>query len=297
MVELLINQTQERPRLKAVEDNKLLHYINQAHRAVEVVFVDETVIRNPIEVLLGEQHSKYERVVAGLYLVSRLMPSLVKSNIRKDFDYSQDKMPFNPNVYVLKEKIGSGGANDVFLLSAQENGLPSYALKVCHASREAQNTEKIVQMAREQRAEYQRIAFAYKAIDDLIPREHYFIAHGPRAGEPVSVMLQVFIGEDMKDVFKDISKDEFVDLLRNNGFLNRQLAGFITATESNPALIENDLDLLGKNNLVVAGDKGEERLILLDPHFISVGCRSPETRSEIVRRFNYLKEISESSQR
>ncbi len=108
---------------KAADSRSVLAKIEPA---IDRVFVDEkevnidwTTISNG---LFEASSSKYERTVAALQFVNKFVPGSFKDALVKNYPYSQDKLPFNPDEYLLKEKIGGGGVNDAYLLESQIKG-------------------------------------------------------------------------------------------------------------------------------------------------------------------------------
>jgi hypothetical protein len=85
-------------------------------------------------------------------------------------------------------------------------------------------------------------------------------------------------------------------LWKKNSGLAAQVKQFVDITNSNTQLLDNELDLLGEDNLAVVGKAGEERLLMLDPHFRSKPYRNPDMKKEITRRLNYLSELSDTVQ-
>jgi len=246
-------------------------YGRKFRRAIEHVVVDK---EGPVEIsksfstLLAVGSTKYERTVAALEIITGLTGRIPAGMLRERYAYKQDLMPFSPEDYALKDKIGFGGVNDVFLLQSNKEGVRSYVLKV-NLCEWGSGIKDLLSVAKEQKKEYERISTVYEGIPGLVPGELYLIMHGPSMRRPVSAMIQPFVEGDIRDVFVDFKKDELLDLLQKNRSLACQFAMFAEATRADGSLIENELDLLGMNNLAIVGDGGGERLLLLDPHFRS----------------------------
>lgn len=287
---LVLNQPQTEPH-RTPGIGKLERYRMQTARAIEGVFFEKAEVANPWDVLLGGESSKSEKMVAGMYLLSRFAPFLVKKNPERRYLSSQDKVPFDSKKYSLKENISFCGANDVIVLDSQDDSAPSFVLKVNQVSEFLGNEEDSFKIAREGRNEYERIAAAYRRISGFVAPESHLVIHSPKTGKPVAAVLQIFVGGNIRDIFRDFTKEELQELIRNNDAFFQQLNDFISITENNSFLIEDELDLAGNNNLAVIGDRGKERLTLLDPHFIPVCSRNSASKEKIKRRFNYLREI------
>ena len=205
------------------------------------------------------------------------------------------QMPFKPEDYSLNEKIGYGGANNVYLLQSNKKSKESFVLKTNNISGGVDDRNTMLGIAKEQKSEYERIRSVYGAIEGLIPQEFYTILQGPRNSEPVVAMIQPFISGNIRDIFQDFEPEELKSLLRRNKTLMKQVKGFVKATKSDPELINSELDLLGENNLSIVGEGGKERLLFLDPHFRIAEFRSPQIQRKIEERFDYLSQLSEDS--
>lgn len=290
MNELVENLIQLEPK-EIINRDRIKTTLSRMERVVEEVIVDKKLVKNPFNVLWEKKSSKYQKVSAALSIISIITPETIKKNYRKNFIYFQDKMPFDIKDYKLEEKIGSGGMNNVYLLKPQRNNLFSFVLKINRSFSEPKNINSLLQSAIKQKKEYQGIKTAYEKVQNLIPKEDYFLIHGPRLGKPAVALLQKYMGKNMKDIFTDYKKEDLLKLLADNSSLSQQLKDFVDATEANPNLLANELDLLGKDNLVIVGNKDEERLLFIDPHFRLADRRSQKYRLAIQERFNYLKEI------
>lgn len=274
-------------------------YRRRFRRAIEQVFIDEkdqvVDVNESVSTLLSPGSGRYKKTVAALRIITQLAPQKPMKKLRERYAYRQDSMPFNPKDYTLKEKIGFGGVNDVFLLQASGKESPSYVLKVNLGESNERGLKKLLSTAKEQKGEYERIAAAFKDTAGVIPEEYYLIIHGPSMDQPVMATIQPFIGENVRDIFVDFEKDELQDLLQRNKPFSKQLAGFVKVARSDSYLIENELDVLGRNNLAIVEDKGKERLVMLDPHFRPSKTRRPEMRSKIEARINYLEKLTKVS--
>jgi len=278
---------------------KLRRYKGMFLRAAEEVFVDdpesELPIGNCVGILTDTTQSKRKRTAAAMGIVHHFMPQKVNKLVAGKLAYSQDELPFNPREYKLRKKIGTGGMNDVFLLESTK-GESSYAMKVVIEGVGETNIDNLVTYASQQRTDYEKVSAKFTHIPDLVLPEYYFIANGPRRGQLAAISIQPFLGKNVRDIFEDVNKAELIDLLQTNDKLKSQLQAFIETVRNDPSLIEDELDLIGKCNLAIVGDKGNERLILLDPHSRSEKERADHFKKEIARRVKYLSEICSDNQ-
>ena len=267
------------------------------YEALQEVFVDDK--GNDINLLLiivqlfSRESVKYQRWVALIRLGSKFIPHKVKNKIALGCTYTQKYMPFSPEAYQLSDKIGRGEGYNVFLLESQKENYQTMVLKTFRLSKWL-CTQKLMDIIDVQKSQYDMVTLAYKDINGLIPTEHYIILQGPDKGIPVVGMLQVYEGGKIRDVFDDFSPDVLKYLLKANNILKQQFIGFVKTTRANPHLIENELDLIGKNNLAIIGENENIRLVLLDPHFRTSNLRSVAMRQKINKRIEYLEGLIKS---
>lgn len=241
--------------------------------------------------LLKPGKSRYEWMVSALKVIDSIIPKTIRGNIRNEYGFATDNIPFNANDYQVGKKLGSGGENSVFLLSSQKNNLPSYVLKINHLSHFENNPNKLLKAGMEQKKEYEEIKDKFAEVEGLVPQENYLILHGIKNKKPALAMIQPFMGDNLRDLFNDFEKDELLNVIEKNPSFKKQLTSFVGVILSNGDLIDREIDILGSNNVIVINDNGEEKLIMLDPHFRSVHARGTNTREQIRRRVLYLKTL------
>lgn len=269
--------------------------ISKFEAAFEQGFID--VDKNDIQLsdlyrtVIDPDTRKLDKIAAGFSLIKRFSPEIVNQELKNRFGYSFEKSPFNPETYSINKKIGRGYVNEVFLLEASNPHEPSFVLKVNTLSKN-QTVAHLVDTALDQQREYKVISAAYFSIHGLVPKEFHLIINNPRKRNdmPVAAMIQPFMGYDIRDIFA-LQENELKDMLRVNDNLWEQVQMFVEITKDNTLLIQNEVDILGSNNLSIVGELGEERLVFLDPHFTSKNSESKDRRAEIIERLNYLENI------
>jgi hypothetical protein len=239
--------------------------------------------------------SRYEWAVSALKVIDSIIPKSIRGNIKSEYGFATDNIPFDSNDYQIGKRLGSGGENSVFLLSSQKNNLPSYVLKINHLSHFENNPGKLLKAGMVQKKEYEEIKDNFAEIDGLIPQENYLILHGNKNKKPALAMIQPFMGDNLRDLFNDFEKDELLNVIEKNPSFKKQLTSFVKVLLSNNDLVDREIDILGNNNVVVVNNNGEEKLIMLDPHFRSVYVRGINTREQIRRRVLYLNELIENT--
>jgi hypothetical protein len=76
--------------------------------------------------------------------------------------------------------------------------------------------------------------------------------------------------------------------------MREQLTKFVEISLNNEGfVVKEELDLCGRDNLVVAGTNGNEKLVLLEPH--TTGTKRPRNQVEISKRLKYLAQIVEET--
>lgn len=256
-----------------------------ARLAREVFILGDVPNRNQIkEVLSAKSSSKRFLIKAGLALIYNNLPEDLRSRLHEKLF---EKLPLHikgEGEYRILEKIGSGSTNSVYLLSNRDK--KSYALAQSKLS--FRDTSSALRFSERQKLEYEYFKRIFKDIPGLIQRESYAIYERDDGASSV-MFIREFVPGPLKDIF-DIPKDELNKLLTNNQLLSNQLTKFVEISIKNKNVIVGEqLDILGNNNLAIAGEKGNERLILLDPHTRVNKISFAEKK--INDRLEYLKDI------
>lgn len=228
--------------------------------------------------------SELDALAFGLTVIYNGLPNSIKKSLQEK---TFEKIPLDiPEIgnYRVMDRLGSGGMNIVYFLSSHEEDSFSVGLK-----RKGFDTAKEAwKYARDQKREYEYFRNMYKNIPGLIPEENYVVYKNHR--DEMSVMfVRDYIPEPLRDIFK-IPKEELENVITRNSEFRDQLLKFVTISLENSDIILNEeLDIPGDKNLAVVGDKGKERLVLLDPHTILT--KKPEIRSRVENRLNQLKDV------
>jgi hypothetical protein len=190
--------------------------------------------------------------------------------------------------YRVLNKIGFGGMNSVYLLS--DGNEKSYSVSLYKRGfKDAASARSFVE---EQKQEYEYFKDMYKEIPDLVQKESYVI-YERHDGVPSVMFIREFIPGPLRDIFYT-SKEELSRMFKGNQYLMDQLLKFTTISmQHKDVVLDKGLDLLGIDNLAIAGKVGEERLVFLDPHTIDIIGKRPELRQKICERLQYLQQIVE----
>lgn len=253
------------------------------------------------ESLLSTSKSIYEIVspesnvvkrVQGLFSILRkAMPEqmwnkLGVSGALRDFSH----FPFDLSEYELKHRIGSGYQCDCYLFEPlDKNEHETWALKVFQNIRS--NLSEAEKKAKQVNEDYTTLADWYKEIDGLIPKQIALISEHfqkPR-GRPTLVLLQKFLGSDVKDLAQDFNEDEWNALCERAPQIKEQLKKFVLITKSNIEKYDKIPDLLGDNNLVVVDQTSSPRLVFLDSDGIgNLSTMAPKFKPRYKARLNLL---------
>lgn len=218
-----------------------------------------------------------------LTVIQKLLPSDLKSELRqKVFAKAPFEIPQTSGYRVL-EKLGFGGVNSVYLLKSGVSG-SSYAVGMRRISFGDQKSA--LGYASRQQRQYEHIKRLYSQVPELVVSENH-IVFSDHKNRPSVLFIREFVPGPLRDIFQ-IGERELSRIVSENQTFNYQLTKFVEISTGNEKFVVSEqLDLLGENNLGVVGEKGKERLILLDPHTTDSG--KTENRSvQIKIRLNYL---------
>ncbi|MEK7598170.1 MAG: hypothetical protein AAB487_00340, partial [Patescibacteria group bacterium] len=261
----------------------------QFNRAAEGAFASESIKQikaaDHLATILRSGESKFKRTQALLSLVRKVMP------VEIGYDYKKENLPFSPESYEFKDgTIGQGGENDVYLLESKDAGNPSWALKINHQDKG--DVKELTERAKEIKSEYEKVKSWYETIPDLVPKEYSVILEGPRDSQAAIATLQEYYGSEIRDIFRDISKEELNDLLAGNPSLSKDLFSFIKISEEQAKQSGEMIDFLGPKNISLIKVGGTDKLILLDPHLISNPQRNEEkVKVEQWKKLESLREF------
>lgn len=266
--------------------------------AIQEVFVDHNDSGHNLPSIFGKlfcsRSTKYLRFLALIQLIHCVLPTRLRTLIRKRYNYSQQLMPFDTKQYCLKHKFNKGEAYNVFLLEPVIEGLPNLVLKIYRLSKGG-NVAELIRIANWQKQEYLLLKNLYQDIPELIPDEHYLLLNGPDNGTPVVAMIQTFESRRIRDIFMDFTPEQLERLIQKHPRLRNQIDAFVKITGDNPQLIDNELDILGKNNLAVVGEDSDPHLLFLDPHFRENNPDKQQIRQQILQRIQFLADRLQES--
>jgi len=181
----------------------------------------------------------------------------------KKFIYDLDKLPFNPERYKFREKIGEGGGCNVYLLESVTSNQASIALKLDNGP--FKDAHQAHEHARELNQNYLKAREIYRKIPDLIPNELNLLMANPKGSGPAVVTLQNFFGYNLRDFFSTPDSD-IQSIIRDDENFARRASEFSKITLAHLSKTGEIIDLLGPNNLSIVDHNQKVNLILLDSH-------------------------------
>ena len=116
----------------------------------------------------------------GAFLYCRY-PNLTGERFQKNLKYFRDiaELPINPESFDFKDKIGSGGECNAYLLESREpEKRESVVLKVSHFKQG--DPRSLAAQAADYRTEFERVKNIYKDIPDVVPGEAWLVARNVR---------------------------------------------------------------------------------------------------------------------
>lgn len=230
----------------------------------------ETLSKRPIP--------ERELLTIALEMIAGRLPGSLNNRLHAlAFTYAPLDIPyFNGNNYRLLERIGAGGVNTVYLLNTREGNSWAMGIRKEYFLTLAQAQA----YAKEQETDYTDVKKIYSTQKNLIPEE-FRVIYETHSGYPNVMFFRKFVPGPIKDIFSYNNKG-LVELLQRNNKLRGQLSEFVnTSTKNMRWIAQNNLDLLGTNNLVIAGDMGTENLVLLEPH--TLDSYKTEEKGDIIK--------------
>jgi hypothetical protein len=246
------------------------------------------------ELLSGlKQPAKYPKVVALLGIIKRLAPDMVTKKVLAILPQDDpSRLPFNPKKLEFKGNLGRGGEHKVYMLESTDSRIPSYALKLNSQSRG--DLGEIQKRASVFRKEYLDIKQRYAAIPGIVPDEHTLITHDLRKGRPIMATVQKFYGGRIRDFFNDISREELMELLRNNPGFREDFIKFQQIAEKEYHDNATSIDFPGDKNFSVIDAADGPKLVILDPHNSVLETSEPDRVTKQAKYMVELRNISEA---
>lgn len=263
---------------------KIKHYAYRTKTVLEEALIDDR--KKPHELsnkeLLDKAlrgSSKYEKILSFLRLAKNIIPEQIINvcgNKLENRLYFQKTLPFNPEKYKFKERIGKGGGCRVYLLESQTKDQPSLVVKILVPDVDGKT---IIESINACGVDYEYMKNVYREIPETILPEQFVIIDDPfqRGVSAAGTSLQPFMAGKIKDIF-DFKQEELKEISAKNPVFKEQLAKFCSITQENFQKEHKALDFLGKDNVVIVSSEEGEKLIVLDPYNIYLKDDPKETR-------------------
>lgn len=281
------------------------YYYEQLGQAAEEAFTrpdpESTGLTELLSVAANSKESKYKRAVALLSLIRNLLPLTENSKKNLEIFRNIDELPISSQAYNFKDKIGSGGENNVYLLESREpEKRASIVLKINHLLHG--DADKLAEEAKIYKQEYERVKDIYKDVPGVVPEETFMIARDVRKflskkGRPAIVAMQKFFGTEVHDLFNEISYEELKRLMAREPEFADTLKKFAFDSLRHEEKTGEVIDFLGPKNLSVVKIGQTHRLVLLDPHvFYSTHSGNKEIDERLHKDLEYLKVLTQETE-
>lgn len=271
------------------------HYQNTIRDAVEegVDYKKGGKKKKELLEIIARSPAKSEKLISALCLIKECMPEFLSDSISAKLDRNDfNKLPFCFEQLEFKGQIGRGAISKAYLLESKDKNGPSFVVKIEYKN--SGTVDELMETARQNREDYKKIREIYSSMPELIPEEITVLLSHRKSGEPSAATIQKFLGNNLRDVFNDFSREELLKILRNSRSLGDD---FIKFTKISVELERNSsevIDLLGDKNLSIAKQGEKFNLVFLDPHLVSSTKSDDEERaSRLKKALSYLNEISQ----
>jgi hypothetical protein len=193
-----------------------------------------------------------------LNVVTRMLPRSIE--LFRRWLWQPGQLPFAAGDVSL---INFGSGSTVFLLQTPSgSNREARVLKVKRKTL-GKRLDAQLEFVREARAKYARVRSWYDGCSVVLPTE-FLILHGPLLRGAAVCCVQPYVSGHYVDVLRGMSEPELLQLLRRHPRLRAQFRLFVARTVNAAEKDAACIDLVGRNNLVIAHDGDEPRLILLD---------------------------------
>jgi hypothetical protein len=244
-------------------------------------------------VLTDPDAGNFRRTEAVFVIIRNVMPDAVFEKLTgRQYKYQHDVLPIDPRKYVFDEKVIGGGAEcNVYRLNSLDPALPSLVIKIDQCI--TRSTDTLLDRARDVKSEYEEKKEWYRELPTLIPDEYHFIGKSPRGGKKALFTIQRFLGsaDEMADIFRGVSREELLRVLRMNPGLAADFRKFVEITAWHAREKNEMIDTIGERNLALVEGQSDIRLILLDPHLTEHPFDDTKEGREILADLEYLESI------
>ena len=230
--------------------------------------------------------SHYERLRSIVRIVDRAVPGSA-ARVRAALTRTK-QLPFPGGGLEL---VGYGSGSTVFRLGGVDG---DFVLKAYRRTLGA-SRDDLVKLALEFRTKYETVAAWYADRADIVAPAEYVILAGPLRAYPSVAGLQVYVQEEMRDVFDDLTDEELRVAMDESSEFRAQFGFFAAKTLE---LVEREgrcADLLGHENVLVVGRGRSARLKVLDYGILEVrtlATRSPAVSSRFEERLSRLRDVA-----
>lgn len=216
--------------------------------------------RDYLRILFSRSTRHFDRPAAGLSLLDAIAPGIARLWGRLVMRGA--RLPFRS---AAMELLAHGSGTTVYSFG------PPGERYVCKTQRDSLGgaLPELIAFASDRLRKYRSVLDHYAPVAEVFPPTHFAIVHGPLLGLPVVVSVQGFVPGQTRDLLHDMDDLELERLLGRRSRLRHQVARFfectIEAWEAGTEIVD-----LGRDNLLLVGRPGSERLVYLDAEMLGV---------------------------
>ncbi|MEZ6255481.1 MAG: hypothetical protein R3B92_01760 [Patescibacteria group bacterium] len=257
-----------------------------------------TTLSHDIDVLMAPDTSKRDRLGACLRICRTCLPDSVNNVVHEFLLPDFSAAPFSCD-FKLGQFIANGVEHDVYLM-ASELGTRDFVIKVPKhefTMRGLSSEAYIGKIMEEKRL----LDFLFAPIPGFIPSEYYLLAKSPYKFRPDSyVVIQDYLPPNSFVDFFAVDPSYLSTLFAENPEFAYSVDTMCQVFNENPILYDNQVDLFGKNNLVIYFSpmcNGEPHLVLLEPRFVDphIVAKYPERSEKLKCMISDIRAIRDAS--
>lgn len=254
------------------------HYTNQLKKITEkAVFVDKEH-KIPSWSDFDQMH-KSEILFEILCVIKKILPDKKTRDILKKFYYKgYNELPFDPNNFTFDGLKNEGSSSLVYLLKNKETNGISWVFKIIK-DEYIKKFSSIEEAGKFLMQELNEIKSWYTEdlADEIFLPEFLIQLKGPNNQKSLAILQPFKYKNLLRDIFTEIDQNEFTEIMKRNDNLCSTFIKFSEQTINHATLTKKTLDLIGNKNVVIFDN---QKLIILDPHFIHSTKNEPDGSSE-----------------
>ena len=230
------------------------YFLLKAADAAVTSTLPQTRWTDDARALMHPRGANYDRVASAARLTARICPGLTDRLLRSLL--RPELLPFAVSSIGV---AGYGFSATVFRAGAGDR---EYALKIYRDSL-GYGVEEALETAAHFRRQHDRIAATYNRERKLVLPVRFCVLCAPLLGSVAAAGVQPFLERNRLDLFHDLHDEKLLDMAREHEGFRLDLKAFADATLQLARTDDFCLDILGRENVVVALSPAP-RLLIMD---------------------------------